>query len=239
MDGSVFRVRRFANFLCQCAAGIAPNGLSYGAEHELLLAGQPRGWHCFRRICGVWRSGHLDRILSCARLCRCPVGEFGISRCEAVGLAATLLGLTTLLHTSAIAFQTIKIAGVLFLLWMAWGIWRNQIAFTMEGQQDQVPWQKLIRNGMLVNLLNPKLSIFFLAFLPQFVPAGTANATGRMVVLGLVFMGMTLAVFMLYGAFAALARDHVIARPRVMRWVQTSFAAAFGLLALRLAFATR
>lgn len=154
-------------------------------------------------------------------------------------MAASILGLAALIHASALAFQAVKIAGVLFLLWMAWGIWRGQGALTVEGRQDRAAWPKLVRDGVLLNLLNPKLSIFFLAFLPQFLPAGTAGATWHMVGLGTVFMGLTLAVFVLYGAFAALARDYVIARPGVMRWLRGSFAAAFSLLGLRLAFASR
>lgn len=154
-------------------------------------------------------------------------------------MAASILGLAALLHASAVAFQVVKVAGVVFLFWMAWSTWRNGGVLSVDGRREHTPWGKLVRDGILLNLLNPKLSIFFLAFLPQFVPAGSGNATARMAILGVVFMGLTLAVFALYGAFAALARDHVIGRPRVMRWMRGSFAAAFGLLGLRLAVATR
>lgn len=154
-------------------------------------------------------------------------------------LTASILGLAALLHASAVAFQVVKVAGVVFLFWMAWNIWRDGGVLSVKNRRERAPWSKLIKDGILLNLLNPKLSIFFLAFLPQFVPTGSENATGRMIMLGLVFMGLTLAVFVLYGAFAALAREHVIGRPSVMRWMQGAFAAAFGLLGLRLALATR
>lgn len=154
-------------------------------------------------------------------------------------MAASILGLAALLHTSAVAFQIVKVAGVAFLFWMAWTVWRSGGVLSVEGRRERTVWGKLVRDGILLNLLNPKLSIFFLAFLPQFVPAGAENATGRMFGLGLVFMGLTLAVFVLYGAFAALAREHVIGRPGVMRWLQGSFAVTFGLLGLRLALASR
>ncbi len=154
-------------------------------------------------------------------------------------MAASILGLAALLHASALAFQVVKIAGVAFLLWMAWSVWRSGGLLSPGGQREQSEWGKLIRDGILLNLLNPKLSIFFLAFLPQFVPAGAEHATWHMVGLGLVFMGMSLAVFILYGTFAALARDYLLGRPGVMPWLRGSFAAAFALLGLRLALSSR
>ena len=98
---------------------------------------------------------------------------------------------------------------------------------------------RIISAGILINLLNPKLTLFFLAFMPQFVDVGAANATLEMLGLAGVFMAVTFIVFVLYGLLAAQARDHVISRPRVMRWVKRSFASAFGLMGLRLAFAER
>ena len=92
---------------------------------------------------------------------------------------------------------------------------------------------------MLVNVLNPKLSIFFFALLPQFVSLGEASPLLRMVELGLVFMAMTLAVFVVYGVLAASVRDHVIARPRVLAWMRRAFAAAFVALGAKLAAAER
>src|SRR5258708_29347402 len=93
--------------------------------------------------------------------------------------------------------------------------------------------------GILINILNPKLSIFFLAFLPQFVSAGEPHPLARMLALSGVFMLMTFVVFVGYGLFAASIRDHVISRPRVLRWMRRSFAGAFVALGARLAFADR
>jgi threonine/homoserine/homoserine lactone efflux protein len=93
--------------------------------------------------------------------------------------------------------------------------------------------------GILINILNPKLSIFFLAFLPQFVSAGEANPLSRMLALSGVFMLMTFVVFVGYGLFAASIRDHVISRPRVLTWMRRSFAGAFAALGAKLAFADR
>jgi threonine/homoserine/homoserine lactone efflux protein len=154
-------------------------------------------------------------------------------------MAASILGLAALLHASALAFQTVKIAGVAYLLWMAWTVWRGSGALAVEGRTEPVPARRLIRDGILLNLLNPKLSVFFLAFLPQFVPAHAPDAAARMTGLALVFMALTFAGFALYGAFAALLRDRILARPRAMAWLRGGFAASFAALGLRLAFTGR
>ena len=112
-------------------------------------------------------------------------------------------------------------------------------ALDVEPQTDNRSDLRIIRDAVAINSLNPKLSIFFLAFLPQFIPAGTQHATALMAALALAFMAMTFAVFVLYGACASLARDYVISRPRVVSAVKRSFAATFGLLGLRLALAER
>lgn len=97
---------------------------------------------------------------------------------------------------------------------------------------------KVISSGILINLLNPKLTIFFFAFLPQFV-THQSHATLRMLGLSAVFMLITFVVFVVYGVFAAAVRDQVISRPRVMVWVRRIFGGAFAMLAGRLAFTER
>jgi len=154
-------------------------------------------------------------------------------------IAASVVGLAAVLHASALAFQLVKYAGVAYLLYMAWSVLRAGGGLEVEGNQAPVPALRIVVNGVLLNILNPKLSLFFLAFLPQFVPAGAADVTGRMLALAVVFMAMTFVVFVGYGAFAAATRRFVVSRPAVMRWLRRSFAAAFGLLGLRLAFADR
>ncbi len=154
-------------------------------------------------------------------------------------MLASIVGLAALLHASALAFQLIKYAGVAYLLYMAWSILRDGGALDVsEDRRKLSPWQTA-RTGTLINVLNPKLSLFFLAFLPQFVPATATNPTLTMIVLALTFMALTFIVFVGYGACAALARDYVVKKPSVMTWLRRSFAATFGLLGLRLAFAER
>lgn len=154
-------------------------------------------------------------------------------------MAASILGLAALLQASAVAFQIVKAAGVVYLLWMAWNVWRGRGALTVEGRTTRVPVGTLIRDGILLNVLNPKLSVFFLAFLPQFVPVDAPDAALKMTGLALVFMGMTFAAFSIYGAFASSLRDRVLLKPRAMSWLRGTFAVSFALLGLRLAFTGR
>jgi threonine/homoserine/homoserine lactone efflux protein len=154
-------------------------------------------------------------------------------------MAAAILGLSALLHTSALAFQTFKYVGVAYLLYMAWNSLRERGALQVEQQVGARSAAQVIATAILINILNPKLSIFFLAFLPQFVSAGEAHPLSRMLELSAVFMAMTFVVFIGYGLFAASVRDHVISRPRVLTWMRRTFAGAFVALGAKLAFAER
>ncbi|PFG96168.1 threonine/homoserine/homoserine lactone efflux protein [Saccharopolyspora erythraea NRRL 2338] len=150
---------------------------------------------------------------------------------------AAVTGLAALLHTSATAFQVLKYLGVAYLLYMAWSTLRDRGALAVERETAERSTGKVVLSGVLVNILNPKLTIFFFAFLPQFVPAGEAGGLLRMVELSAAFMLLTFVVFVGYGVFAAALRDHVISRPRVLTWMRRVFAGAFGALGVRLAFA--
>lgn len=148
---------------------------------------------------------------------------------------ASLIGLAALLHTSAVAFQIVKYLGVAYLFYMAWKILRDEGAMEVSENKEPISYFRIATSGTLLNVLNPKLSLFFLAFLPQFVTPGAANATMSLVWLALVFMLMTFVVFVGYGAFASLARDYVIRRASVMRWIRRCFAGTFGFLGAKLA----
>jgi threonine/homoserine/homoserine lactone efflux protein len=168
------------------------------------------------------------------------VAAFGCTLGIVPHMAAAILGLAALLHTSAVAFQLFKYLGVAYLLWMAWSTLQERGALSI-GQQTAGARTDLnvTVEAVLINILNPKLSIFFLAFLPQFVSADDARPLASMLVLSAVFMLMTFVVFVGYGLFAAAVRDHVIGRPRVVTWMRRSFAAAFAGLGAKLAFSDR
>ena len=154
-------------------------------------------------------------------------------------MAAAILGLAALLHTSALAFQILKYLGVAYLLYMAWSTLKEQGALRVEKDVTPRSAAQVIVSAILVNILNPKLSIFFLAFLPQFVSADEAYPLSRMVELSAVFMLVTFVVFVGYGIFAASIRNHVISRPRVLTWMRRVFAGAFAALGAKLALADR
>jgi threonine/homoserine/homoserine lactone efflux protein len=154
-------------------------------------------------------------------------------------MMAAITGLAAVLHTSAMAFQILKYLGVVYLLYMAWSARRDNGALSVEDDTAPRSATKVIVSGVLINILNPKLTIFFLAFLPQFVSANEANAFLRMAELSSVFMLLTFIVFVGYGTFAAVIRNHVISRPRVLTWMRRVFAGAFVALAARLAFTDR
>lgn len=154
-------------------------------------------------------------------------------------MAAAILGLAAVLHASAVAFQTIKILGVVYLLYMAWQTLRDGGVFAIDAEPDARSDRQVIRSAILVNLLNPKLSIFFLAFLPQFVRAGDPMALSQMAGLSAVFMLLTLVVFVLYGLIAAAFRGQIVSRPRLLTWLRRVFAGAFVALGARLALADR
>lgn len=167
------------------------------------------------------------------------VAAFGCTLGTVPHMLAAITGLAALLHASALAFQAVKWAGVAYLLWMAWMTLKEHGPLRVEADDAARSDRQVIWSAILVNVLNPKLSIFFLAFLPQFVPAAEPHPVWRMLELSLAFMAMTLAVFVLYGVFAAAARRHVTSRPRVLTWMRRGFAAAFVALGAKLALADR
>ena len=153
-------------------------------------------------------------------------------------MAAAIAGLAALLHTSAVMFQTFKWAGILYLLYLAWSILKDDGPIQFKAEGNTSPLRNLALTGFLINILNPKLSIFFLAFLPQFVPAETGSPVMRMLILSVIFMVMTFAVFICYGVFASRIRLHIQRTPSVLVWLKRGFSAAFLMLGARLAIET-
>lgn len=154
-------------------------------------------------------------------------------------MIAAMLGLAVLLNASAAAFQVVKYVGVAYLLYLAWSALRERGALAVDREVNARSAFRVILTAILINLLNPKLTLFFFAFLPQFIGLHEAQPLAHMLLMSLVFMAMTLVVFVGYGLLASVARDQIVARPRVMLWMRRTFAAAFVGLAARLALAER
>ncbi|MBA0124288.1 LysE family translocator [Haloechinothrix sp. YIM 98757] len=154
-------------------------------------------------------------------------------------MAAALTGLAALLHASAVAFQVVKYLGVAYLLYMAWSMWNAKGTLAVDTETAPRSAVKVIISGILINILNPKLALFFLAFLPQFISPTEPHELLRMAELSSMFMLLTFVVFVAYGLAAAVVRSWVISRPRVMTWMRRSFAGVFVGLCARLAFADR
>jgi threonine/homoserine/homoserine lactone efflux protein len=154
-------------------------------------------------------------------------------------MLATVTGLAALLHTSAVAFEVIKYFGVAYLLYTAFATLRDKDALALPAAGGAPSFGRVLLSGVLLNVLNPKLTIFFVAFLPQFVPAGDPHATLRMLHLSGVFMALTFVGFVAYGVCAAQVRRHVIGRPAVMTWIRRVFAGSFAALSVTLAATTR
>lgn len=167
------------------------------------------------------------------------VAAFGCTLGILPHMAAAVSGLAALLHASALAFEAVKYLGVAYLLFMAWQVLKEKGTLSVEPEATARPVRQVIVSAILANALNPKLSIFFFAFLPQFVSPAEVSPILRMTELSLVFMLMTFGVFVIYGFFAASVRNHVISRPAILAWMRRTFAAAFVLLGARLALSER
>lgn len=154
-------------------------------------------------------------------------------------LLASGLGLAAVFHTSAVAFQIVKYVGAVYLLYLAWQMWRSSGPLSVSNTSSPMNASSVILKGFLINILNPKLSIFFLAFLPQFIPSVTESVLMSMMALGLVFMLMTFAVFVVYGILSSQVSHFIVTSEKVSTVMQKVFATSFAALGLKLALTER
>ena len=150
-------------------------------------------------------------------------------------LTASILGLSAILHMSARAFQVLKIVGALYLLYLAWSMWRDTGAIRFNRTAEKRNAFQIALKGILINILNPKLTLFFFAFLPLFVSTNVVSPTGEMLGLSAVFMGMTFVIFALYGILASGISTYLTNSPKAIKRMQQSFAVIFAVLAVQLA----
>jgi threonine/homoserine/homoserine lactone efflux protein len=167
------------------------------------------------------------------------IAAFGCTLGIIPHMAAAISGLAALLHTSALGFQSLKYIGVAYLLYMAWRMFRDRTFLSAETGSKERGIRQVIVSAILVNVFNPKLSIFFFAFLPQFISVNETSPLMRMLQLSFVFMVLTFAIFAAYGALAASVRRHVLSSTKVQKWMRRGFAAGFAGLAVQLALARR
>ena len=167
------------------------------------------------------------------------VAAFGCTMGILPQLAAAIVGLAAVLHASEVAFQTLKYLGVAYLLYLAWGAIRERGSLDLQVDVGGKSALRIVVTAILINVLNPKLSIFFFAFLPQFISPKEGDPIAHTLLLGGVFMAMTFVVFVCYGLLAASVRNQVLARPRVLKWLRRTFAGAFVALAAKLALSER
>ncbi|CAN5558391.1 LysE family translocator [soil metagenome] len=154
-------------------------------------------------------------------------------------LVASVFGLAAILHASSVAFQMLKYLGVVYLAYLAWMMWRESGVLEFDNLPRERGALKTTVTAFLINILNPKLSIFFLAFLPQFVPRDATSPISHMLLLSAIFMVMTLAVFVMYGLFANFVRSYVSGSPRLVQWIQRAFSGIFVAMGVKLAMAER
>ncbi|KKJ93975.1 LysE family translocator [Micromonospora sp. HK10] len=154
-------------------------------------------------------------------------------------LAAAVTGLAAVLRAGTPAFRVVTWLGVAYLLWMAWSALRDRGALRVDDGHPAPAAGRVIRDGLLMNLLNPKVTVFFVAFLPQFVPPDAPAAAARMLLHGTVFVLLTLVVFAGYAALAGALRRRVLARPRLTTLLRHGFAGSFLALGLGLALTAR
>ncbi len=211
-------IRKYG-FAFRCASAPHEFGIFHNIDDRHTAAGHGG---IYTMAIGLARSFPL----SIAAAFGCTLGILPAATGSVIGLAA-------LLHTSATAFLVIKYLGVAYLFYMAWNIARAGGALDISTKTTPQSAGRIALSGMLINMLNPKLSLFFLAFLPQFVPAGAGAPA--LITLASAFMGLTFIVFIGYGAFAVFLRKYIIARPSVLAWVRRTFGGIFGLLGAKLA----
>ncbi|PXY33888.1 LysE family translocator [Prauserella flavalba] len=196
--------------------------------NSLVVAAIPGTGAIYTLSAGVSRGGRAGLVAA-----------FGCTLGVVPHIVATLTGLAALLHTSALAFEVLRYLGVAYLLYLAVATLRDKRALVVREQAPRESAAKVITSAVLINVLNPKLTIFFVAFLPQFVSPDDPRSLPTLLELSGIFMLMTFLVFAAYGLCAAAVRDQVISRPRVLTWTRRVFAGSFAGLATSLALTDR
>ena len=167
------------------------------------------------------------------------VTALGMCSGISVHTTAAALGISALLYSSATAFQILKFAGAGYLLFLAWKALKEQQILLPRGVDNGRSFRSLFRRGFVMNVINPKVALFFLAFLPQFISPGSERASLQMFFLGLLFMAQAVVVFSVIGWLSGSVGHLILKRPRIARWFGWLTAGVFASLGVRLALAER
>lgn len=194
-----------------------------GASMALTIAPGPD--NLFVMTQGITR-GRKPAIISALGMCS------GVS----VHTLMAAFGISAIFHASALAFSLVKYAGAAYLLFLAYKTLRERSSIHLA-QAVELPAWALFRRGFIMNVLNPKVAMFFLAFLPQFLTPDGLAVPFQMLLLGLIFMLQAVAIFTLIGYFSGSIGHYILSRPKLARYFDWLAAGVFVLLGLRLALA--
>ncbi len=167
------------------------------------------------------------------------ITALGMCSGVSVHTAAAALGISALLYSSATAFMVLKYAGAAYLLYLAYKSLREQQVLLPSGTVDGQTWWVLFRRGFIMNVVNPKVALFFLAFLPQFVSGRSGDTSWQIFILGLLFMVQAAVVFSAIGYLSGSVGNLVARKPRMARYFGWLTAGVFASLGVRLALAER
>ena len=166
------------------------------------------------------------------------VSALGASAGIAVHILAAGFGLSLILIATETGFRIMKWVGGIYLIFLAWKAFTHRQALTLESGKDDTGHTSVFWQGLLVNALNPKVALFFIAFIPQFVNPASGSVSVQMMVLGTIFMVLTVIIFSAYGISAAIIRRWLIERPRVNRLIDWATGSLFVFLGIRMVGAT-
>ena len=156
-----------------------------------------------------------------------------------VHISAATLGITAIIYQSALAFSVVKYAGAAYLLFLAYKSFREKDVNINLNNGQPLNYKSLYKKGIIMNLLNPKVSLFFLAFLPQFVNNETGHASIQMLVYGVIFLVQALIIFALISLFAGKVRYFLLTRPSISKRLNAIQGSIFTLIGLRIAFSEK
>lgn len=167
------------------------------------------------------------------------ISALGTSTGIAVHILAAGFGLSLMIFATEVGFNIMKWVGGIYLIFLAWKAFTHRQALTLESGEDNIGHTSIFLQGVLVNALNPKVALFFIAFIPQFVNPSSGSVSVQMMALGTIFMALTVIIFTAYSISAAIIRRWVIERPSVNRLFDWATGSLFVFLGIRLVLANQ